>query len=339
MSTTANRHARALIYAACCLAGSTVLIEEQRESDDPRPKATRCHDTGELFRRLLHAFNFQGIADEIADSYIERHGLPSWADIEACLEYALCRKLKSYWTFSKCGYRKLALTCNEPEHFLSCSLPRHELRNGRLNQIAYALFLFIRDIADGDLVSWIDRQLANADQPHGPERISRMIESVVVPLRHMHGISDKVLMMSLSSLLLASDRPLWREVGAQMIAVDTLVHNFLHRTGILSRFRTEHAYGSACYRPGGCADVIRELASTIDASRFNPTFPRSFPRFVQHAIWRYCAQSGLNECNGNRIDDRYGCQNGYCRLYWRCDRKALRPTTGGSHKPLKTRAI
>jgi hypothetical protein len=34
------------------------------------------------------------------------------------------------------------------------------LRNGRLNQTAYSLFLFIRDIADGDLVGWIDRQLA-----------------------------------------------------------------------------------------------------------------------------------------------------------------------------------
>jgi hypothetical protein len=27
--------------------------------------------------------------------------------------------------------------------------------------------------------------------------------------------------------------------------------------------------------------------------------------------------------NGNRIDDRQPCQNGYCRLYWRCDRKPL----------------
>jgi hypothetical protein len=28
---------------------------------------------------------------------------------------------------------------------------------------------------------------------------------------------------------------------------------------------------------------------TIDASAFNPTFSADFPRFVQHAIWRYCA--------------------------------------------------
>ena len=45
-----------------------------------------------------------------------------------------------------------------------------------------------------------------------------------------------------------------------MIAVDTLVHNFLHRTGILHRFHADHAYGLACYRPGGCADVIEAIA-------------------------------------------------------------------------------
>jgi hypothetical protein len=39
--------------------------------------------------------------------------------------------------------------------------------------------------------------------------------------------------MTLSGILLAApdDRPLWIEVGASMIAIDTLVHNFLVRTG------------------------------------------------------------------------------------------------------------
>ena len=41
-----------------------------------------------------------------------------------------------------------------------------------------------------------------------------------------------------------------------MIAIDTLVHNFLVRTGILQRFDADHPYGAACYRPGGCADII-----------------------------------------------------------------------------------
>jgi hypothetical protein len=48
------------------------------------------------------------------------------------------------------------------------------------------------------------------------------------------------------------------------------------------------------------ADLITEQ---IDARQFNPRFPKVFPRFVQHAIWQYCSESGRDVCNGNRIDD------------------------------------
>jgi hypothetical protein len=73
--------------------------------------------------------------------------------------------------------------------------------------------------------------------------------------------------MTLSGILLAApeDFPVWVEVGASMIAIDTLVHNFLHRTGILNRFDADHAYGIACYRPGGCASIIETVAEQIDA--------------------------------------------------------------------------
>ncbi len=124
-----------MIYAVCCLAGSTALIEEAH-SDEPLQEAIRCHDTSGLCRWLLHAFSFQGIADEIADTYIERHGLPSWAEIEIGLDDAACPKLNSYWSFSNCGYRKSAGSCSRPDHFSRCPLPRRQLRNGRLNQIA-----------------------------------------------------------------------------------------------------------------------------------------------------------------------------------------------------------
>ena len=132
--------------------------------------------------------------------------------------------------------------------------------------------------------------------------------------------------MALSSLLLSAGkrRPLWREVGATFVAVDTLVHNFLHRTGILRRLCADHPYGERCYRPGGCADILGLLAANIDARQFNPAFPATFPRFVQSAIWRYCAENGLDICNGNRIDDDTRCDNGHCQLFRRCDRIALR---------------
>jgi len=180
-------------------------------------------------------------------------------------------------------------------------------------------------VADGDLVSWIDRQLHEATDPPGPDRLARMRDALIAPLREIYGVSDKVLAMALSSILLGAPKKLrlWRQVGASMIAIDTLVHNFLHRTGILHRFGADHAYGSACYRRGGCAEIIEIVAERIDASAFNPTFPAVFPRFVQHAIWRYCARSSLDVCNGNRIDDRKSCENVYCQIHNICDRIAL----------------
>ena len=108
-----------------------------------------------------------------------------------------------------------------------------------------------------------------------------------------------------------------------MISVDTLVHNFLHRTGILHRFKADHAYGPACYRAGGCAEIIATVCEQIDARQFNRRFPRTFPRFVQHAVWQYCSQQGLDICNGNQIDDRKRCDNKECSLYSICDRITL----------------
>jgi hypothetical protein len=127
-------------------------------------------------------------------------------------------------------------------------------------------------------------------------------------------------------------RPGWFDVGASFIVVDTLVHNFLVRTGILDRLAASHPYGPACYQAGGCADVLIGIASAIDARRFNPAFPKTFPRFVQHAIWRYCSQSGLDICNGNRIAYGDKCMNMWCRLYSRCDRLILHAEPKESRK-------
>ena len=258
---------------------------------------------------------------------MEKHGRVTWRQIKQGLDRgASCPKLKSYWQFHDCRYDKVSRTCAEPDHIQSCPLPNLDLRNGRLNQTAYFLFLFIRDVAEGDLVGWIDRQLQEANDSPGPHRLARMRASLIEPLREVYGVSDKVLTMALSCILLGApgNKGLWIEVGGSMIAIDTLVHNFLHRTGILARFNANHLYGLACYRPGGCADIIQAVAEQIDARQFNPSYPQVFPRFVQHAIWRYCSQSGLDVCNGNRIDDSYRCENKNCRVRLMCDRVTLR---------------
>ena len=238
-----------------------------------------------------------------------------------------CPKLKTYWRFYDCQYEKTNRTCTEPDHIATCPLPSHRLRNGHLNQLAYSLYLFIRDVADGDLVGWIDDRLDQANDPIASEGFRQVQNALIEPMRNIYGVSDKVLTIGLvrhSYRRSSTFARKWFEVGVQLIAVDTLVHNFLHRTGILHRFKSAHPYGPGCYRPGGCADIIRMVAKRINARQFNRTYPKVFPRFVQHAIWRYCSQQGLDICNGNQVDDRHQCQNRHCRLYRICDRIRLK---------------
>jgi hypothetical protein len=324
-------HATGLVLRVCQVAGSPSFVDDARESlaADGIHAAVRNRDTAALFDWLVSTLSYQGIADQIAFDYMERHGQATWQVIASDLRRRpSCPKLKSYWDFHDCRYNKTRYTCAEPNHLPGCPLPNHWLRNGRLNQTAYALHLFIRDVADGDLVAWIDRRLNAAAKQPGPDRLARMRTALLDPLKEVYGVSDKILMMALSVLFLGAPghRRRWLEVGGSMIAVDTLVHNFLHRTGILHRFRSDHAYGVACYRPGGCADIIETVAQQIDARQFNRRFPGTFPRFVQHAIWRYCSQQGLDICNGNQVDDRRRCDNIQCKLYSICDRKRLHKT-------------
>jgi len=316
-----------LIRKVGARAGSAHLLDEIRLDDAGGVHAAvQRRDTPALFDWLASAFSYQGISNQVAYEYMEQHGYVAWRDVEARLgRQPGCPKLRSYWHFYDCRYDQLSRTCSQPCRVRRCPLPRHDLRNGRLNQTAYSLFLFIRDIADGDLVGWIDNQLLRADQAGAADRLASMRAAVIEPMREIYGVSDKVLAMALSSILLAAPTTWrrWIEVGGSMVAIDTLVHNFLHRTGILHRLAAGHAYGTGCYHPGSCADIITAVAQHIDARAFNASFPRTFPRFVQHAIWRFCAQDGQDICNGNRIDDSARCENLDCQLYKAWDRVLL----------------
>ena len=312
-------HAQSLVRQVCRIAGQARWVDDLQgiAIGSGLVGAVANHDTGRIFDWLIRELSHQGISDAVVDRYIERHGNVTWAEIEAAVATNPgCDKLEGYWAFTDWRYHKGFQTCTNPAHFPGCPLPRHPLRNGRLNQTAYSLFLFVRDIAGGDIVDWIDRQLA--DHP-GTDNLPAARAALVDPLRHVYGISDKVIAMALASLLMGAGgtRPGWFAVGASFVVVDTLVHNFLHRTGILNRLAASHRYGPACYRPGGCADVLIDIASAIDARRFNPEFPETFPRFIASAIWRYCAEPGLDICNGNQIDDRGRCTNMWCWLYSR----------------------
>ncbi|WP_245448428.1 hypothetical protein [Bradyrhizobium nitroreducens] len=283
--------------------------------------------TPPIFDWLVAAFSYQGISDRVARDYMAKHGTATWAEIATSLQTVpSCPRLQRYWAYEACRYDQASRSCSEPDHIDGCPVPRHRLRNGRLNQTAYSLFLFVRDLTDSDLVGWIDRQLATAAAVSASDLEAARQEALIGPLRNVYGVSDKILKMALSPVLIGARtiRPLWYEAGKVMMAVDTLVHNFLHRTGILGECGAFHAYGPACYQQNGCAEIIRAISERIDARALNPRFPVVFPRFVQHAIWRFCAADGLNLCNGNRIDDRKACEISYCYLRQKCHRTPLK---------------
>ena len=149
---------------AQCLLPSGLGQPDRRHS---RRAAGRRHSHGHPAPRHRDVVRLAGGGSELSrhlgPGRRRVHGTPrlgaQWADIDAKVAASpTCPKLKSYWHFHGCRYDKISRTCSEPDHIDACPLPSHQLRNGRLNQMAYSLFLFIRDIADGDLVGWIDRQ-------------------------------------------------------------------------------------------------------------------------------------------------------------------------------------
>ena len=147
------------------MAGSTSFLDEidAEAQEAGLDQAVAVGRTPPIFDWLLTTFSFQGISDRVAREYMDKHGTASWVEMEASLRVSpSCRKLDSFWAYEACRFDKGSRTCSEPDHIDACPVPRPRLRNGRLNQTAYSLHLFVRDIAGGDLIGWIDRQLEGA---------------------------------------------------------------------------------------------------------------------------------------------------------------------------------
>ena len=290
--------------------------------------AVASHDNAPIVDWVMQLVPLQGISDQNAFAWDAENGGVRFADLDDDLRAGpSCPRLRSYWDFAGCRYHKGSRTCAEPVHLPRCPLPVPRLRKGGLNQAAVSLCLFVRDICGGDIVGWLDRRLAEADPGPGVgNRAALMREAVVEPLSHVHGVGRKLWSMILAELLLVGDpdRERWVMTGASMISIDSLLHNLMHRTGILWRLGAEHPYGAGCYRPGGCASIIAALAERIDARDINPEFPAHFPRLVQHNLWLFCAAGGHNVCNGYRVDDRHRCEQALtCPSYAVCDRVRL----------------
>jgi hypothetical protein len=264
-------HLYRVVEPALALAPATFLNHlEAHQKSNGVSQAVATYDSAPIFDWMMSLLPLQGISDQIASRYAEQHGGVTNAEIQGALSVPQgCSRLTSYWHFAECRYRKVGRTCAEPDHISSCPLPLPRLRKGSLNQAAYSLALFIRDVCGGDLVSWIDARLAEADpDPGAPERGPLMREAVLNPLREVYGIGPKLWAMMLADLLLGADpnRERWVAAGAWMIAVDSLVHNFLRRTGTLARFDAELG-------PGQSAVARHPRTKVVSDHRRDPLAP------------------------------------------------------------------
>src|ERR1700729_2631962 len=77
-------HARPLILRVCQLVGTAAFIDEAGLGPDGKDlrKAIRSRNTAALFDHLVAALSYQGISDEVAKKFMDRHGLASWQVIE-----------------------------------------------------------------------------------------------------------------------------------------------------------------------------------------------------------------------------------------------------------------
>ena len=167
-------------------------------------------------------------------------------------------------------------------------------------------------MAGGDFGGLVKEHFGQSQLTDGA--ISGRLQAFIGKVTTIANVGPKLAHMALSSLFLTR-YPGWdyRRVGLHMVAVDTLVHTFLHRTGILDSYQLDHAYGPRCHAQKGCLGVIQDLARRIDCREFNPTLPANFPRFIQYHIWAYCAKDGENICNLNKC--KPGKPNPACVLH------------------------
>src|ERR1700722_1275894 len=95
-------HALSLILRVCHLAGTAAFIDEAGLGPDGKDlrKAIRSRNIAALFDWFVAALSYQGISDEVAKNFMDRHGVASWQVIDSALRKSpSCPKLRSYWHF------------------------------------------------------------------------------------------------------------------------------------------------------------------------------------------------------------------------------------------------
>ena len=301
----------------------------------------RERDTPSLYGWLMEVFSFQGISDAIAADYLARHGNAEWQEIDRRLRRRrpLCPKLSSFDAYRGCGFQKLKEQCNNPPPHRQLPGAAAPLAQGPA-QSARLLPLSVHPRPLRRRSGRFHRRpfRGSGDKPLELIRSAWPGTGSSRSLAQIYGVGPKLASMALASLLIAAGRskPGWLALGRSFVVVDSLVHNFLHRTGILAAYGHSHAYGQACYGKAGCSVVLYKLAEAIDLKSIEPRAPAYNPRLLQYVIWQFCAQTGLDICNGNHIDDRQACQRTDCPIGRRCPRVPLKPLAK-RQRPSKSR--
>ena len=306
-----------------------------------RSEKSKKAKTKLLYECLMGALSYQGIGDMVVNSYRAEHGDVSYFQIARRLKKArreshgkLCARLRSFESFTSCGYKKTQPICNNPRMLNRCPLPSHDLLKGVLNIKAYSFFFYIRDICQGDLLTHFDQIIGKHVKTSNPDptAVIGARDDLITDFKQIFGVGDKLSSMTLSAFLLANqNNKAYVKVGQSMIAVDTLVHNFLHRTGILKFYDCQHNYGPGCSID--CVSIIDSLTKKIDARQFNKAHPKYFPRFVQFSIWHFCSVIQENICNGVNINDGKPCNQEDCPVYQLCDHITLKKGVNNGEIP------
>ena len=271
------------------------------------------HKSIKLYQYFLESFILSGGGDRSNQNYYANQKYkPTFNRINRAVKTAQCPKLVSFEAFKGCGYRKTANKCTEPAFLKSCPLPRFDMKRGALNQMAFSLYFFLRDVCRRDFYAYVREHFGQGQLADGA--MNELLQGFIGKITTIANVGPKLAHMALAWLFLTR-YPGWdyRQVGLHMIAVDSLVHTFLHRTGILANYEVDHAYGPRCHAETGCLGVIDDLARRIDCREFDPTLPANFPRFIQYHIWAYCGQGGENICNLNKC--KPGKPNPACVLH------------------------
>ena len=274
---------------------------------------TKATKSIKLYQYLMEAFLYTGGSDQSNMGHYRKQKVkPSFNRIKKALVSAECPKLVSFDSFIDCGYRKMARTCNNPQLLETCPLPKFDMKRGGLNQMVFSLYFFLRDVCQNDFYRFVTAHFDPGELKAG--QANKLMQTFIEKFSQVYNVGPKLVDMAFSHLFF-TQYPGWdyQAVGAEMVAIDTLVHNFLQRTGTLEEYKRPHKYGPACHTQKGCRGVIEAIAKKIDCRKYNKNYPAYFPRLVQLYIWTYCSMDGENICNGNKCKE--GRPNRECGLY------------------------